>query len=254
MKPAEFFAERKERERDISAPVLPGFNFAFVFQEEVDVIEGIFKTIFLVAVDIEMLLEVAGRIGDGLVGEVNHHVHLRISLDVGKELLKEGFTDHNWKDEVIEFVLLVDIGKETAHDDAETVASNGPGGVFAARPATEVLACHENGARISGVVEHKVFLRAVGVIAPVAEKIVAKARLVGGFEETRRDDLVGVDVLQRERHAGAVYDVEFLFHNTQLKKCAWISDDARHGSGGSHERRCETSASAWALTAFEITV
>ena len=116
----------------MSAPVLPGFNFVFVFQEKVDVIEGIFKTIFLVAVDVEMLLEVAGRVVDGLVWEVNHHVHLRIGLDVGKELLKEGFADHNWKDEVIEFVLLVDIGKETAHNDAETVAGNGPGGVFAA--------------------------------------------------------------------------------------------------------------------------
>ena len=170
-----------------------------------------------------MLLEVAGRIGDGLVWEVNHHVHLRIGLDVGKELLKEGFADHNWKDEVIEFVLLVDIGKETAHNDAETVASNGPGGVFTARPATEVLARHEDGARISGVIEHKVFLRAVGVIAPVAEKIVAKARLVGGFEETRRDYLVGVDVLQRERHAGAVYDVEFLFHNTKIIRAVLYS-------------------------------
>ena len=238
----------------MSAPVLPGFNLVFVFQEEVDVIEGIFKTIFLVAVDVEMFLEVAGRVGDGLVWEVNHHVHLRIGLDIGKELLKEGFADHNWKDEVIEFVLLVDIGKETAHNDAETIAGNGPGGVFATRPATEVLARHKDGARISGVVEHKVFLRAVGVIAPVAEKIVAKARLVGGFEETRWDDLVGVDVLQRERHAGAVYDVEFLFHNTQLKKCAWIGDDASHGSGGSHERRSETSACARTLTAFEITV
>ena len=238
----------------MSAPVFPGFNLVFVFQEEVDVIEGIFKTVFLIAIDIEMLLEVAGRVGDDLVWEVNHHVHLRIGLDVGKELLKEGFADHNWKDEVIEFVLLVDIGKETAHNDAETVAGNGPGGVFAARPATEVLARHEDGAGISGVVEHKVFLRAVGVIAPVAEKIVAKARLVGGFEETRRDDLVGVDVLQWERHTGAVYDVEFLFHNTQLKKCAWIGDDASHGSGGSHERRSETGACARTLTAFEITV
>ena len=201
-----------------------------------------------------MLLEVAGRIGDGLVGKVNHHVHLRIGLDVGKELLKEGFADHNRENEIIKFVLLVDVGKETAHNDAETIAGNGPGGVFAARPATEVLARHEDGARISGVVEHKVFLRAVGVIAPVAEKIVAKARLVGGFEETRRDDLIGVDVLQRERHTGAIYDVEFLFHNTLLKKCAWIGDDASHGSSGSHERRCETGACARALTAFEIAV
>lgn len=48
-------------------PVLPGFNLVFVFQEEVDVIEGIFKTVFLIAVDVEMLLEVAGRVGDGLV-------------------------------------------------------------------------------------------------------------------------------------------------------------------------------------------
>lgn len=116
----------------MSAPVLPGFNLIFIFQEEVDIIEGIFKTVFLIAVDVEMLLEVAGRVGDGLIWEVNHHVHLRIGLDVGKELLKEGFADHNWKDEVIEFVLLMDIGKETAHNNAETVAGNGPGGVFAA--------------------------------------------------------------------------------------------------------------------------
>ena len=63
MKPAEF-SRRKEGkgETTYQRPVLPGFNFVFVFQEKVDVIEGIFKTVFLVAVDVEMLLEVAGRV------------------------------------------------------------------------------------------------------------------------------------------------------------------------------------------------
>ena len=58
----------------------------------------------------------------------------------------------------------------------------------------------------------KVNLVALFVVAPVADQVVAESVAGCGFEEARRDNLVGVDVFKRQRHAGAFYDVDFLFH------------------------------------------
>ena len=110
--------------------------------------EGIFKTVFLVAVDVEMLLEVAGRIGDGLVGEVNHHVHLRISLDVGKELLKKGSLTTTGRTKLLSSFCLWISAKKPLTIDAETVPPNGSGGHVRGSSTRnrKVLPRHEDGA------------------------------------------------------------------------------------------------------------
>ena len=52
------------------------------------------------------------------------------------------------------------------------------------------------------------------MIAPVAEKVVAKETFLagGGLQETGGDDLVGIHVLQWQGNAGGCDDIEFLFH------------------------------------------
>ena len=65
----------------------------------------------------------------------------------------------------VEFVVLVDIGKEAADDHPEPVVGYGPRCVLPARARTEVLARHEYLALVLGVVEHKVL--DLGVDLPV---------------------------------------------------------------------------------------
>ena len=68
---------------------------------------------------------------------------------------------------------------------------------------------------IQGIVQHKVLVQgSVGIVAPVAEQIVAKVFLFAGrcLQETGRNDLVGIHIFQRKGHTGACYDIEFLFH------------------------------------------
>ena len=52
------------------------------------------------------------------------------------------------------------------------------------------------------------------MIAPVTEQVLAEETLLTrrGFQETCRDDLVGIDILQRKGHTRARDDIKFLFH------------------------------------------
>ena len=167
----------------------------------------------LVGVDFKLLAAPGGQIGHGLVGQVHPDLRLVVGLDALEKFFKKVFGHHHWQHEIVEFVVLVDVGKERTYHHAEARAGDGPCGMFAGRSRTEVLAGHEYHARIARVVHHKVFLgRAVGVVPPVAEEVVAHALLVGGFKKACGDNLVGIYVLQRQRNAAGGDDVKFLFH------------------------------------------
>ena len=158
-----------------------------------------------------MLRFARSEVGHRLVGHIDPHLGLRVSLDAGEEFCQEFITHHYWQHEVVQLVVLVDVGKERGDDHAETIAGNGPGGMLAARARTEVLACHQNLMHtfagclaVVGLVEDEVLLRlALLVVAPVAEQVVAEEALVPrrGFQEAGRNDLVGIDILQRKRNA-----------------------------------------------------
>jgi len=139
--------------------------------------------------------------------------NVAVFADAVEQLLQERLAHHHGQDEVVQLVVLVDVGEERADYHTEAVARDGPRGVLAAGAGAEVLARHEYASAVSRIVQHKVLLqRAVLVVPPVAEEVVAEALLVGGLEEARGDNLVCVHVLQREWNARACYHVEFLFH------------------------------------------
>ena len=170
----------------------------------------------LVGVDVEAFATAGGKVGDSLIGQVHTYLGFGIGGDGVEEFLQEAFAHHNREHEVVQLVLLVDVGEEAADDHAEAIARQRPGGMFAATARTEVLARHEDAAAVRGIVQHKVRVqRAIGMVTPVAEEVVAKELLVPrrGFQEAGGDDLVGVYVLQRQGDAGGGYDVEFLFHS-----------------------------------------
>ena len=170
----------------------------------------------LVGVDFEGLAVARGLIGDGLGGEINGNERSGIGLDGCEKLAEERLADDDGEDKVVELVVLVDVGKEAAHDNADAVAGNGPCGMFAAGAGTEILTGNKDGAAlIRRVVEHEVgVVGTVGTVTPVEEKVVAEKLLVagGGLHEAGGDNLVGIDVLQREGYAGGGEGGEGLFH------------------------------------------
>ncbi len=75
-----------------------------------------------------------------------------------------------------------------------------PGRVLARGAAAEVAARDEDRAALRfGLVQREVRAGlAVGVVAPLGEEVLAEAFARGGAQEAGRDDLVGVDVRERQ--------------------------------------------------------
>ena len=171
----------------------------------------------LVAIDVELLRTASGLVGHRLVGQVDLYFGLRILFDAVEELSQKVLADDDGQHEVVELVVLVDISKERADNDTKAVACNSPGSMLTRGARAEILACHEDATAVGGVVEDEILVHsAVGIVAPVAKQVVAKELLLAGgcLEEASRDNLVGIDVLQRKGNAGGCYNVEFLFHNS----------------------------------------
>ena len=166
-----------------------------------------------VRIDFKRLAPACRFVGDNLTGKIHFDFHLRIGIDAVEQLLQKRLAHHYGKNKVVQLVILVDIGKEARHHHAEAIVGNGPSGMFATGARTEVLAGHKNLSAIGGIVQHKIRIgRAVGTVTPVAEKVLPETFAGCGLEKTGRNNLVGIDILQRERHTGACQYVEFLFH------------------------------------------
>jgi hypothetical protein len=79
------------------------------------------------------------------------------------------------------------------------------GRMLARAAATEVVAGQQD-LRRPGFrqVEDEARLRfSIGVVAPIVEKLVAEAVFRNRFQKSRGDDLVGIDVVDRERNHAA---------------------------------------------------
>ena len=174
----------------------------------------------LVGINFEGLATARCLVGHGLGGQVHFHLSLGVGSDAFEQFLQETFAHHDGKHEVVQFVVLVNIGKEAGDNYAEAISGDGPGSMFAAGARTEVLAGHKDAAAIGRVVQYEVLVQcAVGVLAPVAEEVVTKELLLAGsrLKETGGDNLVSIHVLQRKGNAGGGYDVEFLFHYSSIE-------------------------------------
>ena len=103
---------------------------------------------------------------------------------------------------VLQRVVAEDVGEAGADDGADAPGHERPRGVLARRAAAEVVARQEDGpARHRRPVQDELGIRRpIGKVAPVVEELVAQAGAVHRLEEAGRDDLVGIDVVARERH------------------------------------------------------
>ena len=125
---------------------------------------------FLVGIDFEMFALARSLVGDGLFGQIHFHFHLRIGRDRVEQLFQERLTYHHRKHKVVQFIVLVYIGKEARYHHTKTVTGNGPCSMLTAGTGTEVLSRHQNLSTVSGIVQNKVLVqRTVRMIAPIAE-------------------------------------------------------------------------------------
>ena len=157
---------------------------------------------FLVAVDFEVLALAGSKIGHGLIRKIYLHLSLVILVNALEEFFQEFLAYYYWQYEVVQFVVLVNISKERADDYTEACTCDSPSSVLTGRTGTEVLASYEDDTTVRWVVHHEVWLwSSVGIVAPVAEEVVAHALLIDGLEETGWYDLVCIYILQRKRNA-----------------------------------------------------
>ena len=90
--------------------------------------------------------------------------------------------------------------------------------MLARTSAAEIAPGDEDAPLVAGVVQReRRDLRARGIVAPVAEKVVAEALAFGGFQKARRDDLVGIYVFHLDGNGPRGEGYEFGNRHTLSK-------------------------------------
>ena len=92
--------------------LFPLFYLIFTVYQEIDIVEAVHQTVLLVGVNVEMLAPASSHIGDSLVRQVDLNLGLGVVLNGQKQFGQEGLADLHRQYEVVEFVILVDVGKK----------------------------------------------------------------------------------------------------------------------------------------------
>ena len=126
--------------------------------------------------------------------------------------------NHNRQQRILQRIALENIRERSADHRAESILRQRPGSMLARTAASEVVAGQQNlrGLRL-GLVQNEIRLRrSVGVVAPVAEKLIAQSVLRNRLQESRRNDLIRIDVVERNQHHAALKRREFLHYSNSL--------------------------------------
>ena len=94
-------------------------------------------------------------VGDGLFGQIHFHFHLRIGRDRVEQLFQERLTYHHRKHKVVQFIVLVYIGKEARYHHTETVTGNSPCSMLTAGTFTIILFGNDNGRDAFGFIQFR---------------------------------------------------------------------------------------------------
>lgn len=183
----------------------------------VHVVVAVHQALLLVCRYLERLSEGCADDLYSLCWKIYLELRCWVALHGLKNLLKHPLAHGDGQQPVVEGVVAEDVGEETRHHGAEPCTGNGPCGVLAARAAAEVLACDKDLTAVSRRVEYEVCLGVTrGVVTPVAEEVGAESFARGGLEEACRYDLIGIDVLYRQRHGRRYECCEFVSHGSFL--------------------------------------
>src|SRR5262249_18837646 len=102
---------------------------------------------------------------------------------------------------VLEAVVPEDVCKRRADHRAKAEPQQRPGRMLARAAAAKIVSRYQNAGPVRArLVQNKLRLRIPArVIAPVAKQALAQTTLVGDLQEPRRNDLVRVDIINRQR-------------------------------------------------------
>src|SRR5262245_48150841 len=151
-----------------------------------------------------------------------HRLRLKIDGDVASgRLLQQGAEHRNplgrqyrRQQAILEAVVEKDVAEARRHHGADAVIVERPNGMLARRSTAEIAVRDDNaGTAIDVPVEHEIRLRRTAVIeTQIMEQEMPEAVAALAPEETRRNDLVGVDVRRADRHRRSVQVQERLHH------------------------------------------
>src|SRR5918994_1111662 len=185
--------------------------------------------------------------------EVDGDLGVWVGLDGRGQLGVVGGRQLDREQPVLEGVVAEDVGEQGSEHRLDPERLEGPGGVLPRRPRPEVgpgeqdrPACH-----LRPVEDEALLGLAVAVVAPVGEQPLAQPGLAGPLEEPGRDDLVGVDVVDRQGDQLAGERPQRLGHRLGplVHERAGVGDPAGDGRGGPRQRAGQEGAPARALAA-----
>ena len=126
--------------------------------------------------------------------------------------------DNNRQQRILQRVALEDVREGSADHGAESELGECPRSMLAGTAAAEVVAGQQNlDTQRPRLIQDEIRLRiSFRIVAPVVEKLLVQPFLGDRFQEPRRDDLIGVDVVDRERQKAAFELREFLHWSNVL--------------------------------------
>src|ERR1700722_771073 len=125
--------------------------------------------------------------------------------------------NHNREQRILERVLAENIREGSAQHRAESELRERPRGVFPRAAAAEVIARQQDlRALYAGLIEDEIGLRiALRIVAPIVKQLLIEAQLRRSLQEAGGNNLVGIDIVDRERNHAA-FEVSEGFHSMVL--------------------------------------
>src|SRR5436305_8807609 len=127
--------------------------------------------------------------------------------------------------------------------------------MFARTAASEVVAGQENlSGSAFGLIENEIRLgRTLGKVSPIGEEVIPEPDLGSSLQESRRNDLISIDVVNREwRHAAR--EGSELFHFDSLQDRSDVGDYTGYCRCSCSQRTCQERSATFALASFEVAV
>ena len=152
------------------------------------------------------------RASDRLGFEVDRHHRIGALLGVFHQLVDDLLGQRDRQNAVLEAVVVEDIGEAGCDDAANAEIEQRPGGVLSARPAAEILRADQDlGVAVWGLVEDEIrVFAAVRTKPDLLEQPFRQAGALDRLQIDRRKDLVGVEIVDRQRRRDPGQGGEFV--------------------------------------------
>jgi hypothetical protein len=169
-----------------------------VLQRLSDIVQTVQQQMFAKRVDVEVNL-LAARSHHNLALQIDSQARVAAELRIVDQRIADRAWQSHRQDAILEAVVEENVGEVRSDDTADAEIEQCPGCMFTRGAAAEVLVGDDDlRAAVRFLVQHELraFL-ALGVVAQCVEQVHAEAGAFDRLEESRGDDLVGVDIRDR---------------------------------------------------------